>query len=61
MLSYVVSSGYISTRGGKVSLNPFAQPESREYQIQPAVLSTLLGIALLGTVIGQLVFGWFGD
>uniref|UniRef100_A0A7N2MU96 Major facilitator superfamily (MFS) profile domain-containing protein n=1 Tax=Quercus lobata TaxID=97700 RepID=A0A7N2MU96_QUELO len=37
------------------------EPESREYQIQPAVLSTLLGIALLGTVIGQLVFGWFGD
>ncbi|XP_030939897.1 probable inorganic phosphate transporter 1-9 [Quercus lobata] len=32
------------------------EPESREYQIQPAVLSTLLGIALLGTVIGQLVF-----
>ncbi|KAK9997022.1 hypothetical protein SO802_021708 [Lithocarpus litseifolius] len=31
------------------------EPESREYQIQPAVLSTLLGIALLGTVIGQLV------
>ena len=37
------------------------EPESREYQIQPAVLSTLLGIALLGTVIGQLVFGWFRD
>ena len=37
------------------------EPESGEYQIQPAVLSTLLGIALLGTVMGQLVFGWFGD
>ena len=37
------------------------EPEFREYQIQPAVLSTLLGIALLGTVIGQLVFCWFGD
>uniref|UniRef100_A0A7N2MRJ4 Major facilitator superfamily (MFS) profile domain-containing protein n=1 Tax=Quercus lobata TaxID=97700 RepID=A0A7N2MRJ4_QUELO len=35
------------------------EPESREYQIQPTVLSTLLGIALLGTVIGQLVFGSF--
>ena len=34
-------------------------PESTK--IQPAVLSTLLGIALLGTVMGQLVFGWFGD
>ncbi|KAM3702692.1 hypothetical protein ACB098_04G043600 [Castanea mollissima] len=29
------------------------EPESREYQIQPAVLSNF--------AIGQLVFGWFGD
>lgn len=31
------------------------------YEVTPAVTSTMLGIALLGTVIGQLVFGRFGD
>uniref|UniRef100_A0A2N9GMA3 Major facilitator superfamily (MFS) profile domain-containing protein n=1 Tax=Fagus sylvatica TaxID=28930 RepID=A0A2N9GMA3_FAGSY len=37
------------------------EPEYKEYQLRPVVLSTLLGIVLLATVIGQLVFGWFGD
>lgn len=31
------------------------------YEVTPAVTSTMLGIALLGTVIGQLVFGRLGD
>lgn len=31
------------------------------YQTPPAVVSTMVGIALVGTVFGQLLFGWLGD
>lgn len=30
-------------------------------QTPPAVVSTIVGIALVGTVFGQLLFGWLGD
>lgn len=32
-----------------------------KFQVPPVIVSTLVGLALLGTVIGQLVFGRFGD
>jgi PHS family inorganic phosphate transporter-like MFS transporter len=34
---------------------------SQKYKVPPVVISTMLVIALLGTAIGQLVFGWLGD
>ncbi|XP_074286773.1 putative inorganic phosphate transporter 1-9 [Silene latifolia] len=35
-------------------------PHSK-YLIPPVVISTMLGVALLGTIIGQLIFGRLGD
>ena len=37
------------------------EPESKKYVIPPIVVSTMVAIALLGTAIGQLVFGRLGD
>lgn len=37
------------------------EPEKGEYKVPPGVVSTMVAIALLGTVIGQLVFGRLGD
>lgn len=37
------------------------EPESKKYVIPPIVVSTIVAIALLGTAIGQLVFGRLGD
>ncbi|KAG6783550.1 hypothetical protein POTOM_009204 [Populus tomentosa] len=37
------------------------KPDPEKYQFPRVVLATLLGTALLGTVIGQLVFGRLGD
>lgn len=34
---------------------------SRKNQVLPIVEATMLIVALLGTMIGQLVFGWLGD
>jgi PHS family inorganic phosphate transporter-like MFS transporter len=35
--------------------------EDSKYKVPPAVTSTMLAMALLGTAIGQLVSGWLGD
>ncbi len=35
--------------------------EDEQYNVPPAVLSSMVAIALLGTAIGQLVFGRLGD
>ena len=37
------------------------KPESKKYKVPPVDNSIMLAIALLGTAIGQLVFGWLGD
>ncbi|KAB1200154.1 putative inorganic phosphate transporter 1-12 [Morella rubra] len=37
------------------------ESEEQKYQIPPAVVSTMVAIALLGTATGQLVFGRLGD
>ncbi|XP_030951041.1 probable inorganic phosphate transporter 1-8 [Quercus lobata] len=37
------------------------EPDSKKYVIPPIVVSTIVAIALLGTAIGQLVFGRLGD
>ena len=39
----------------------YEEPESKKYVIPPIVVSTMVAIALLGTAIGQLVFGRLGD
>lgn len=39
----------------------YYEQDPRKYQIPPGVLSATLAIALLGTAIGQLVFGRLGD
>ena len=37
------------------------EPGDSKYKVPPVVVSIMVGIALLGTVIGQLVFGRLGD
>lgn len=41
--------------------NQDIKDKEHRYEVPPVVQSTMLGIALLGTVIGQLVFGRLGD
>lgn len=41
--------------------NDYPTEVGRRYEVTPAVTSTMMGIALLGTAIGQLVFGRLGD
>lgn len=41
--------------------NDVGQDEKKLYEIPPTVASTMIGIALLGAVIGNLVFGRLGD
>ena len=39
----------------------YYENESKDYKIPPAIVSTMVAIALVGTAIGQVVFGRLGD
>ncbi|KAH7523374.1 probable inorganic phosphate transporter 1-9 [Ziziphus jujuba] len=39
----------------------YYEDAENKYQVPPVVVSTLVGLALVGTVIGQVVFGRLGD
>ena len=39
----------------------YYENESKDYKIPPAIVATMVAIALVGTAIGQLVFGSLGD
>ncbi|KAM6543463.1 hypothetical protein CsatB_007910 [Cannabis sativa] len=46
---------------GRIYYQETKNPQDLRFQVPPAVVSIMVGMSLLGTVIGQLVFGRLGD